>query len=132
MTCCKFDPNDVQRTQRGRALMCHMCIYAEHDSADPWGVGAVECTISGKPVNYHVISPQPTCPKGKHGSVEKPGLFRFLGVRWRGAPAPLRWLAFWRLRGKCNGCGCLHAGKRLAARIRWARRQSSRRSVHVY
>jgi hypothetical protein len=112
MSCgCAGTPAVTQDEQRARALMCQTCIYAEHDSGEPWMVGAVECRISGKPVADHILSPAPTCPKNRHGPV-----LTWLGIRWYGAPYPLRKLMFWWLRGPVPSCGCIRVLK-----DRWVR-----------
>lgn len=106
-----------------RAALCHTCMYAEHDSADPWGAGAVFCTVDGIPVAQHA-SGFP-CPKGKFASDVSVTKWAF--VRWYGLAFPLRlWL--WathpshRRPGWWFGCGCVVRLKNL-----WNGVQSLRR-----
>jgi hypothetical protein len=87
--------------RRARSAMCQLCIWAEHDSASPWGVGAVNCTISGRPVAEHILSPEPSCPKKRHGPV-----LLWAKLWWYGVPRFLRWGLAWRTTGGMPGCGC--------------------------
>jgi hypothetical protein len=107
-------PGGLEATRAGQ---CHVCIWAEHDGADPWGLGAVACTISGRPVPEHVMG-RP-CPKGKHP--DPTGVTTWLGVRWYGVPYPIRlWL--WathpnhRKPSWFGGCGCVVRLKQLWSR----------------
>lgn len=82
------------------AAMCHLCPYAEHGPS-AWRDGSVACTIDGKPV-----AGRTACPRG----VWSGGLVRWLGVKWRGVPMPIRWVmrAVYRVPlRKWVGCGCL-------------------------
>ncbi len=106
MTCpsCQQTRPDAADIRRARALLCQVCIYAEHDSGGPWDGQAVTCTISGKPVTAHIMSCAPSCPKGKHP--DKDGIVKFAWVKWYGVPRFLRWLLAGRLTGSVPGCGC--------------------------
>jgi hypothetical protein len=87
------------------AAMCHVCPWAEHGPS-AWRDGAVACTIDGKPMRGRT-----TCPRG----VWSGGLIRWLGVKWRGVPMPIRWImrAVYRIPlRKWVGCGCLDRVKR--------------------
>lgn len=88
------------------AAMCHLCPYAEHGPS-AWVDGAVACTVDGKPV-----AGRQACPRG----VWSGGLIRWLGVKWRGVPMPIRWVmrAVYRVPlRKWVGCGCLDGVKRV-------------------
>lgn len=91
-----------------RAAMCHTCIWAEHDPIDPWGVGAVSCTINGESIQHNVMAG--TCEKNKYP--DSFGRTRWLGILWWGVPFPIRvWL--WathpnhRRPSWFAGCGCI-------------------------
>lgn len=104
MTCttCKQQTTEGDAIRRARAFSCQLCIYAEHDPVSPWIVGAVTCTISGKPVEAHITACKADCPKGRHdGVVRFPFWFKRAGI-----PKELRWLFAWWLTGPMPGCGC--------------------------
>jgi hypothetical protein len=113
MSCGCSIPSVPTDERRARAAMCQLCIWAEHDSESPWGIGAVECTISGRPVSDHILSPEPTCPKNRHG-----GLVRWGMLWWYGVPRFLRWALAWRTTGPMPGCGCWKPAKDAWVRFR--------------
>jgi hypothetical protein len=104
MSCgCRATPTiDRAADERARAAMCHICEHARRDPFRPWEIGAVECRISGEPTLWHIRTPQPTCPKGRHAP-----LVRWLGVVWYGVPYPIRLALRRRLKGMLPGCGCI-------------------------
>lgn len=110
-TCINTRP-DADQIRRARALTCHWCIYADHDGGF-WQGTAVACTVSGLPIERHIASCGPTCPKGKHRA---DGMVRWLGILWFGCPAPWRW--FFKFSGPIPGCGCMAWAKLLWIRIR--------------
>jgi hypothetical protein len=112
----KRSAETVAAIRRGRAIMCHVCIYAEH-GADAWGKGAVACTISGRPVAEHIRDAKPTCPRKRHGAI-----VRWMGVRWFGVPHPIRVTMRHKLTGPVPGCGCI-----VALKTRWERHKARRR-----
>lgn len=109
MSCpnCQMSAPDAAMIRRGRALMCQVCPEAIHAEGDFWGLrggGAVICTVSGRLVRDHVQTCAPSCPLERHP--DHSGIVRWLGVRWLGVPAPIRWAMFWWLKGPLAGCGC--------------------------
>lgn len=94
---------------RAKSAICHLCIYAERDPVSPWVVGAVSCSVDGKPIESHVMAKVPTCPHGKHPDAN--GLVKWVGILWFGVPAPLRFVLRNRLTGPLPGCGCMRTPK---------------------
>ena len=98
-----------------RAMMCGAC---------PERSGVTACTISGRPLVQHIT--EGVCPLG---SFPGPGRqTEWIGVKWWGVPAPIRWAARTRL-GRAilggipkpaphPGCGCLVRLKALWTRLR--------------
>lgn len=119
MTCssCINARPDASQIKRARAIMCHWCLWAEHDTG-PWDGTAVSCTISGRPVDVHISSCRPSCPKNLHPDGD--GLVRYLWITWYGVPAFLRWMLGKRLTGPVPGCGCMRWAKNLWLRIKGA------------
>ncbi len=75
------------------AIMCGAC---------PRRRGFIECRVDGKPMLSR------PCPKGKHP--DDVGRVRWLGIRWHGIPAPIRWYGLAGLYAKTLGIG---------ARVKW-------------
>ncbi len=116
MTCasCGSSP-DAAMVRRARAVICHTCLWVEHSTDGPWtGVGVL-CTISGKPVEQHIQSCAPSCPRKRHP--DQTGMVRFMGMEWYGVPRFLRWVLAGRLTGTVPGCGCHARLKRLWLRF---------------
>lgn len=76
--------------------------------------GLIACSINGQPLV--AICAAGSCPAGRHVGAD--GVCRVYGVRWHGAPAPLRWLVGTRIGrlamggvgrnvGRLPGCGCV-------------------------
>lgn len=107
MTCvgCINASPDAADIRRARAIICHWCLYAEHEPDGTITGTAVACTVDGLSVDSHVTSCRPSCPKGKHP--DENGMVVFMGIRWYGVPAFLRWLLVFRLTGAVPGCGCV-------------------------
>lgn len=110
-SCQPTDPNMV----RAKSAICHLCIYAERDAVSPWVVGAVSCSVDGKPIESHIMAKVPTCLKGKHPDAQ--GMVKWLGILWYGTPYPMRVLLRRRLTGPLPGCGCMKWAKLLWLRI---------------
>jgi hypothetical protein len=91
-----------------RSAMCRACPERAGD-----GLGT--CGLAGKPVE--VMIQRGGCPIWAFPIA---GIVRWLGVRWRGVPYPIR-LYLWVRHGthpaKWPGCGCLHVPKSLYERI---------------
>lgn len=113
-TCMNARP-DAAEIRRARSIICHWCIYAEHDTG-PWDGTAVTCTVDGLSVETHCTSCRPSCPVGKHPDLN--GMVRFMGIEWYGVPAFLRWLLVFKLTGNVPGCGCVRVLKDLWLRFR--------------
>lgn len=101
---------EVRDRRRAAAVMCMLCRHR-------WLRGPrTVCGLTGLTVERAVI--EGGC--GRHP--EAAGVLRWLGLRWYGVPAPLRWLlrlliALRRVRpltGPLDGCGCI-----VALRDRW-------------
>lgn len=100
MACgCSQSPEAIAST-RTNAARCGMCIYATH-GPDAINQGAVLC-YDGVP-----IVGRTACPRGYFGD----GFVRWLGVKWYGLPAPMRWF-LWAMKRthpasrSFSGCGC--------------------------
>ena len=85
---------DRRRTDAG---MCAACKWSTPE----------RCTLDGERFRRTVRPIGKPCPLGRHSDAE--GKVRWLGLRWYGVPAPLRWF---KLRGRrWPGCGCIVALK---------------------
>lgn len=81
---------DRRRTDAG---MCAACKWSTPE----------RCTLDGERFRRTVRPIGKPCPLGRHSDAE--GKVRWLGLRWYGVPAPLRWF---KLRGRrWPGCGCI-------------------------
>lgn len=92
--------------RRARAAMCETCPDAVREGL--WfskSGGAKLCGLSGKPVQLHIESCAPSCPRGLHPG--KDGVVTWLGIRWFGVPYPIRLWLRWKTTGKFPGCGCI-------------------------
>lgn len=90
--CCKQDGSMVLT----RAIMCQGCIRRQGPN----------CGVSGEFVEVHIMGVP--CPRVMHP--DRDGVVRWFGIRWIGAPAPVRWWAMLTTkypRGKVPGCGCV-------------------------
>jgi hypothetical protein len=88
--------------REARAVMC-MGRCSRKDAAGD----AIQCTISGNPVEYHITSCSPSCPRGRHP--DRRGVLRWAGIRWYGVPRPIAWA--YRIRQPW--CGCCYVLKNL-------------------
>lgn len=111
---CQQNRPDADQIRRSNALVCHFCLWAEHEGG-PWHGTAVRCTVSGKPIESHVASCAPSCPKGKH---YRDGVVRFWFMSWIGHVFPLAFLMRGSLTGPLPGCGCNAFLKRTWLRIK--------------
>jgi len=106
---------------REAAALCHLCLYAEHAPVSAAVKGMVACTLDGAPMLAAVTRP---CPAGLHP--DRDGVVRWMGVRWEGVPAPIRWW-LWAFHprhprpGSFAGCGCVRVLKRAWRRLRGAK-----------
>lgn len=110
MTCGCTCPSPLPTVDRRTAAMvCHFCHLAEHDAVSAWVVGAVRCTVSGRPISEHVMAVG--CPLGYHPTVARPVVGGVV-VDWHGLPMWKRW-ALWAAHPKhpkpssFPGCGCI-------------------------
>ena len=101
--CRKNAPPDEQR--RTRAAMCHVCPESVSGYTADGARGAVACTVGGS-------WREARCPLGMFP--DRRGRVRWLGIRWRGVPMPLRVLVYMSRPGtrRLWGCGCVDAIKR--------------------
>jgi len=93
---------------RTRTIICASCKYADVHAY---------CTIDTNSIGWHVQGGK--CLKGKQADAN--GHVRWLGMKWLGIPAPVRWWRNWRDETKWDqvpGCGCLVWLKRLWMMIR--------------
>lgn len=105
---------DAIAIKRSNALLCQCCMWAEHDGG-VWNGTAVLCTVSGRPVEVHIASCKPSCPKGKHWDN---GVVRWAWMRWMGHVYPLAVLMRRQLSGPLPLCGCHYVAKTLWLRIK--------------
>ena len=100
MGCCSSSSKAVAT----RAGMCATCPHASRL------VTLHVCTLDGKDCTDHAIKGK--CPRGRYP--DRDGLVRWLGVRWVGMPAPLRWRfeARYGRAPRVDGCGCVASVKR--------------------
>lgn len=90
----------------------------------PFGAGRVEWDASGAPLSNEIEirepSPAPAAPPAKPkpcGGCGKAPTLRWLGLRWYGTPAPLRWVLP-KAHPRVRGCGCV-----VAIKDWWVRRR---------
>lgn len=93
MTCRCQGQLDLRRT---RAAMCVAC---------PRARAYVICSVDGRATRGRAL-----CPLGRFP--DRLGLVRWLGLRWRGVPWPLRVLDDDLAGVSLPGCGCVDALKR--------------------
>lgn len=117
---------DAAQIHRSNALLCHFCLWAEHDGG-MWSGTAVTCTVSGKPVELHIASCKPSCPKNKHW---KDGIVRFAWMRWMGHVYPLAWLMRRQFTGPLPACGCMVWAKMLWLKIRHKLARTNKGTSH--
>lgn len=101
---CTCEVKDLHTLLAQRATCCIAC--PEHH-------GFTVCTVSGKLASTHVKTGM--CPLGNFP--DQNGVVTWLGVRWMGIPAPVRWASntwlgrkafgFRKPLPKLPGCGCL-------------------------
>lgn len=95
-----------------RAAMCRVCPHRVSQGAADLGW----CSLADTGVGLRLEGGQ--CPAGHHPGSD--GKLRWLGVKWRGIPYPVRlWL---RVRhgtatGKWPGCGCIDRLKTICERV---------------
>lgn len=80
-----------------RATLCLAC---------PERHAMTTCSLNGRPLSENVK--RGVCPDGRFP--DKDGVVGWLGVRWYGVPAPIRWV--WNVirlgkMKKLPGCGCI-------------------------
>jgi len=97
--------------RRTAAAMCEVCPSGVL-GATRYGVGVVECSISGRSISVAVTQ---KCPRGRHP--DRDGVIVWAGVRWIGLPMPLRILLRWAHPKRPGvkswaGCGCVLVLKR--------------------
>lgn len=81
---------DVAKTN---AAICRRCPHH----------GGSMCLLDGQRYTRTVRPASNPCPLGKHTT---DGVVRWMGIRWYGVPAPLRWFGPLR-RYRLPGCGCI-------------------------
>jgi hypothetical protein len=122
-----------QNRERTNAAMCAACPALGRKMWGPgrehWVTQAV-CTVDGRAFDLRgQRAAEWPCPKGWHA--DERGMVRWLGIRWRGVPYPLRVrLRRWGVefkRGPLPECGCMDRVKAwtegVGERVRraWAR-----------
>ena len=96
----------IKDDDRTRALVCHLCIYAEHGPS-AMNDGAISCTIDGKPVVG-----RSQCPRGKWRHDNGVLLVRSLGI-WHYGAAWWQRVLVWALKAThpkysdFSQCGCI-------------------------
>lgn len=117
---CGCEPNPYVSTIEC-AAMCAICPERADIHRDDGRITL--CSVSMKPVVHHASSK--SCPLGSFPDTL--GACHWLGVRWMGVPAPIRWAASTRL-GRLamgsipklppfSGCGCIVSLRKLWDRI---------------
>ena len=97
--------------KRTRAVMCQTCFHGERSV-----IGlASRCRVDGADLEMSHADLACLCPKG-HWPDHNDDL-RWMGLRWRGVPVPLRVLVEDQVTGPLHGCGCIDRLKRLWERL---------------
>lgn len=98
---CTLSAADQLALRQTRAAACGLCAGESN-----------RCPYDSQLVSIHILGHP--CPAGKHPGID--GLVRWMGMKWRGQPWPLRvWLWTTRyndrdwpvFKGKFPGCGCI-------------------------
>lgn len=126
---CRSDSRSIETADaRARAVRCHLCPHGQAIQ------GLTICTINGDTIGYRELhQPQRTCPLKRWP--DESGKVRWLGMKWRGLPWPLRIrialeaaVRSFRKRmeeTRYPGCGCHDRIKSLIERIRKARKREA-------